>query len=303
VKRQPETLAPEDEGAPLLTVPELPDSLFREYQELIYRHAGIFLGPAKKALLLGRLSRRLRELGALSLSAYLRRVREEPAERVHLIEAVCTHETHFFREPRHFTFLERDVLPRWRAQGATDAGARVVRAWSAACSSGEEPFSLAMVLRQHLPAEQGWHIDVLATDLSSRVLDRARQTLWPVDKAREIPEDYLKQFMLRGTGTQEGRMKAGPELRNLVRFQQLNLNDAHYPGLGRFDLIFCRNVLIYFDTASKQRVIGQLLSHLGPAGYLFMGHAESLTGMTDRVRTVMPTVYTVLPPGSQPARG
>jgi chemotaxis protein methyltransferase CheR len=296
-------LASGEDGAPLLAVPELPDSLFQAYQELIYRQAGIYLGPAKKALLLGRLSRRLRELGSPSLGAYLRRVREDPAERVHLIEAVCTHETHFFREPRHFTFLERDVLPRWRAQGATDSGGRMVRAWSAACSSGEEPFSLAMVLRQHLPAEQGWHIDILATDLSSRVLERARQTLWPVDKAREIPEGYLKQFMLRGTGSQEGRMKAGPELRGLVRFQQLNLNESNYPGLGRFDLIFCRNVLIYFDAASKQRVISQLLSHLGPCGYLFMGHAESLTGMTDRVRTVMPTVYTVLPAGSQPVRG
>jgi chemotaxis protein methyltransferase CheR len=282
------------QGGVPLTVPELPDGLFRAYQELIYRHAGIFLGPAKKALLMGRLSRRLRELGAISLGSYLRRVREDPAERVRLIEAICTHETHFFREPRHFTLLERELLPRWRAQGATDSGGRRVRVWSAACSTGEEPFSLAMVLRGHLPPEEGWSIDILATDLSTRVLSRARQVLWPVDKAREIPGHYLKQFMLRGTGSQEGWMKAGPELRPLVRFQQLNLNEHLYPGLGRFDLIFCRNVLIYFDATSKQRVIRQVLSHLEPQGHLFVGHAESLTGTVHHLRSVMPTVYTVL---------
>ncbi|HEX8704564.1 MAG TPA: protein-glutamate O-methyltransferase CheR [Myxococcaceae bacterium] len=299
MSRLQETFSREDKHAALFTVPELPDSIFREYQELIYRQAGIFLGPAKKALLVGRLSRRLRELGALSLGAYLRRVREDPAECVRLIEAICTHETHFFREPRHFTFLEKELLPRWRAQGSTDAGGRTVRVWSAACSTGEEPFSLAMVLRRHLPPEEGWHIDIHATDLSTRVLDRARQLLWPLDKAREIPEHYLKQFMLRGVGSQEGWMKAGPELRPLVRFQKLNLNDELYPGLGRFDLIFCRNVLIYFDAVSKQRVIGRLLSHLKPQGHLFVGHAESLSGTAHRIRVVMPTVYTVLPEAAQ----
>lgn len=295
MSRLQQNLVREESGAPLFTVPELPDSLFREYQEIIYRHAGISLGPAKKALLVGRLSRRLRELGAITLGAYLRRVREDPSERVRLIEAICTHETHFFREPRHFTFLERQVLPRWRAQGSTDAGVRSVRVWSAACSSGEEPFSLAMVLRHHLPPEEGWQIDILATDLSTRVLDRARQQLWPVDKAGQIPPHYLKQYMLRGVGSQEGWMKAGPELRSLVRFQQLNLHDAFPPGLGRFDLIFCRNVLIYFDAASKQAVIGRLLTQLGPRGFLFVGHAEALSAMAHPVQALVPTVYAAVP--------
>jgi chemotaxis protein methyltransferase CheR len=299
VRRLSAAIEPDEQGAAPHTVPELPDEIFRAYQEIIYREAGIYLGPAKKALLMGRLSRRLRELGALSLGAYLRRVREDPTERVRLIEAVCTHETHFFREPRHFTFLERELLPRWRAQGATDSGGRRVRVWSAACSTGEEPFSLAMVLRGHLPPEEGWSIDILATDLSARVLDRARRVLWPIDKAQEIPDVYLKRFMLRGTGSQQGWMKAGPELRPLVRFQQLNLNEHLYPGLGRFDLIFCRNVLIYFDAASKQRVIGQVLGHLEPRGFLFVGHAESLMGTAHRPRVVIPTVYTAL---SEPSR-
>jgi chemotaxis protein methyltransferase CheR len=147
-----------------------------------------------------------------------------------------------------------------------------------------------MVLRHHLPADEGWEIDITATDLSTRILERARQAIWPLDKAGEIPKNYLRAYMLKGTGSQEGRMKAGPELRALVRFQRANLNEGH--GLvGRFDLIFCRNVLIYFDAASKARAVERLLGHLSPHGLLFLGHSESLTGLGWRVRTVMPTVY------------
>jgi chemotaxis protein methyltransferase CheR len=164
--------------------------------------------------------------------------------------------------------------------------------WSAGCSTGEEPYSLAMVLRHHLPAEEGWEIELLATDLSTRILERARQSLWPVEKAREIPKHYLRAWMLRGVGSQTGWMKAGPELRSLVRFQRVNLNDCQ--GVtGRFDLLFCRNVLIYFDMASKARAVERLLGHLSPEGFLFLGHAESLTGLTSHVRTVISTVYSL----------
>ena len=280
---------PEPDG--LVNPVELPDRVFYGYQRLIYREAGIYLGPHKKALLIGRLSRRLRELGGPSFSVYLRQVEEDAVERARLLDAICTHETHFFREPRHFEFIEKDVLPRWRSQGGTDTGGRRVRVWSAGCSTGEEAFSLAMVLRAHLPPEEGWAIEILATDLSTRILERGRQMLWPVARAQEIPTHYLKAFMLRGTGSQEGWMKAAPELRPLVHFQRLNLNQVPYQGLGRFDLIFCRNVLIYFDAVSKSRVIEQLLNHLQPQGYLFVGHAESLTGFSHPVRTVLPTVY------------
>lgn len=271
--------------------PPLTDKEFAGYQRLVYREAGIWLSQAKRALLMGRVSRRLRELDGMSFGAYLRRAEEDEAERVRLLDALCTHETHFFREPRHFELLEREVLPRWRARGDTGSGeGRRVRVWSAGCSTGEEPFTLAMVLRHHLPAEEGWKIDILATDLSTRVLERARQALWPVEKAGEIPMHYLRGYMLKGVGSQEGKMKAGPELRALVRFQRVNLNDGQ--GLsGRFDLVFCRNVLIYFDAASKARALERLLGHLSPHGLLFLGHAESLSGLGWRVRTVMPTVY------------
>ncbi len=285
--------------------PELPPLTGREFigfQRLVYREAGIWLSSAKQALLVGRVSRRLRELGGMSFGDYLKRAHEDETERVRLLDALCTHETHFFREPRHFDLLEREVLPRWRERGDTGAGeGRRVRVWSAGCSSGEEPFSLAMVLRHHLPAEEGWDIQILATDLSTRVLERARQALWPVDKAEEIPKPYLRAYMLRGVGSQEGKMKAGPELRSLVRFQRVNLNDGQ-GVVGRFDLIFCRNVLIYFDMASKTRAVERLLSHLSPQGLLFLGHSESLTGPGWGVRTVIPTVYAPRPASREATR-
>jgi len=271
-------------------LPELPDRIFYGYRRLIYREAGIYLGPHKKALLMGRLSRRLRELG-LSFTTYLRQVEEDALERARLLEAICTHETRFFREPRHFEFLEHEVLPRWLSQGGTDSGGKQVRVWSAGCSSGEEAFSLAMLLRFHLPPEEGWTIEILATDLSTRILERARQMLWPVDRSDEIPTRYLKAFMLRGTGTQEGVMKAGPELRPLVHFQRVNLNEESLPVMGRFDLLFCRNVFIYFDAASKARAVDRLVRRLASKGYLFVGHAESLGSVTQRLQLIQPTIY------------
>jgi chemotaxis protein methyltransferase CheR len=168
---------------------------------------------------------------------------------------------------------------------------RRIRAWSAACSTGEEPYSLAMTLLAHFPPSSGWTLEILASDLSTRALGQARAGLWSIDKAREIPERHLKAFMLRGRGPQEGVMKAGPEIRSLLRFQRVNLNQDRYPVAGPFDLVFCRNVLIYFDVASKARVVHRLLDQLAPCGYLFLGHAESLTGLSGRVRSVGPTVY------------
>lgn len=268
------------------------DAEFALFQGLIRREAGIFLIPAKKALLEGRLARRLRELGLRSFGAYYRRVVEEDKEElVCLLDCICTNETHFFREPQHFDFLQHQVIPEWVAQAAPGQRSRRVRVWSAACSTGEEPYSLAMTLLDQLPPSAGWEIEILATDLSTRALDQARAALWPVEKAGEIPPQYLKRYMLRGARTQEGKMKAGPAIRSLIRFQRLNLSADHYPVTGPFDLIFCRNVLIYFDPDLRGRVIRRLLHHLEPTGYLFLGHAETLNGVSEQVRNVLPTVY------------
>jgi chemotaxis protein methyltransferase CheR len=273
------------------TTRQLSAGEFKLFQGLIHREAGIWLSDAKKALLVGRLSRRLRDLGLSSFDDYHRYVTEQdPQERVRMLDCVSTNETHFFREPKQFEFLAGEILPTWIAQAARGERPRRVRVWSAACSTGEEPYTLAMMLLGHLP-QQGWEIDILGSDISTRVLGRAQEATWPIGRAAEIPEPYQKRFMLRGTRSQAGLMKASAELRQLVRFERLNLIGATLPE-GRFDLVFCRNVLIYFDAPTKARVLSRLASLLEPTGYLFLGHAESVLGMADRLRRVGPTIYT-----------
>ena len=275
----------------------LRDREFTAFQELIYQEAGIYLSKVKQALLVGRLSRRVRELGLDSFAAYYERVVDPryPEERVELINCICTHETHFFREPRQFEYLENVALPKWRAQAEAGGRARRVRAWSAGCSSGEEPFSIAMSLLAACPPKGGWTVEVVATDVSTRVLERARAATWSLDRSKHIPDAYLKRFMLRGHGEHDKKMKAGPELREAVRFEHLNLNDGSYQLAGAFDLVFCRNVLIYFDANSKERVIRNLLDRLSPDGLLFLGHAETLSSFQPEQggapRAVMPTIY------------
>jgi chemotaxis protein methyltransferase CheR len=176
-------------------------------------------------------------------------------------------------------------------QGAAGLRPRLIRVWSAGCSTGEEPYSIAMTLLDHFPPSAGWQVEILATDLSSRVLDSARKAVWPIAKSVEIPHGYLKRFMLKGSGSQAHNMKAGPEILSVVRFERLNLNDECYAIGGRFDVIFCRNVLIYFDAQSRGRVIERLLNQLAPSGYFFLGHAETLNGVTERVRSIVPTIY------------
>jgi len=262
---------------------------FRLFQSLVQREAGIHLSDQKRALLVGRLAPRLRALELSSFGSYLDRVSADAEELVRMIDALCTHETHFFREPKQFAFLEQQLLPEWRAAGESGSRPKRVRVWSAGCSSGEEPHSIAMTLSWHLPE---WSIEVVASDLSTQVLERAAAGIFPIERAAEIPLHYRKAFMLRGRGPQEGKMAARPELSSLIRFQRINLHHESYPVQGRFDLVFCRNVLIYFDAPSKRRVIDRLLDRLDPAGHLFLGHSESLT-QVERVRAVGPTVYTL----------
>lgn len=273
------------------TIRPLSNSNFAAYQALIHREAGIFLSDAKRALLVGRLSRRLRELGMRSFGEYLERVGEDENERIRMIDAISTNETRFFREPRQFEFLERCVIPGWIARAQAGCRPYRVRVWSAACSTGEEPYSLAMLLLHHLPASAGWQVEILATDISTRVLERARAAVWPLAKSAEIPAEHLRRFMLRGFGPQEGRIKAGPELRDVVRFDRLNLNEETYPVQGPLDLVFCRNVLIYFRPETKTRVLARLGARLAADGYLFLGHAESVMGLDTRLGSVGPNVY------------
>jgi len=271
---------------------DVSDELFAKYRDLIHREAGIALTDGKKSLLVSRVAGRLRELGLTTFAQYYRLV-EDPAsteERGRLLDRICTNETHFFRDPRQFLYLTDHVFPRLEAD-AERTGRKRVRAWSAACSSGEEPYSLAMAMLHRFPASSGWQVDVVATDLSNKVLAAAQAGLWPIDKADDIPLHYRKQFMLRGTGSQTGKMKVGPEIREVVSFMRMNLNGPAYSVSGIFDFIFCRNVLIYFDRESKAKVVERLMTHLAPDGCLFLGYAETTTTITDRLVSVGPNVY------------
>ncbi len=264
---------------------------FLHLRNLVYEEAGIWLSQAKTALLVGRLAKRLRHHGLKSFKQYYDLVINSPEERIQMLDALSTNETRFFREPQHFELLKSVIFPKWAEEAATGRRDRKIRVLSAGCSTGQEPYSLAMFLLDRFPAASGWEIEIIATDLSTRALEIAQTGIWPLAKADEIPSSYLKAFMLKGFADQAGKMKAGPEIRSIVRFFRMNLNEPAYPLMGKFEMIFCRNVLIYFDQRGRERVVRRLASFLSPDGYLFLGHAESLHAMSDRLRSVIPTVY------------
>jgi len=269
--------------------------LFNKFQTMIYREAGIWLAAHKTALLTGRLSRRLRLLGLSSMAEYYQLVvqSDQQHERAIMLDCITTNETHFFREPRRFEFLAQSVFPRWKQQAEAGQRQKRIRIWSAGCSTGEEPYSLAMMLLKHF-GDEGWDLEVLGTDISTRVLEKARAALFPIDKSKEIPKDYLHAYMLKGTKDQEGLMNVAPEVHKLVRFSRVNLSADMYPLSAECDLVFCRNVLIYFDQLSKKKVVTGLLRHLSPTGLLFVGHSENLNGLTLALKSIIPTVYSRL---------
>ena len=209
-----------------------------------------------------------------------------------MIDAITTNETRFYREPRQFEFLVQRVFPRWQADAERGLRPKRVNIWSAGCSSGEEPYTVAMLLAKHLPAEQGWEAQILATDISNRVLEKARKGIYPIARSAELPKDLLHSFMLRGTAERRGEMKVKVEIQHMVDFRRLNLDQESDLVEGPFDAIFCRNVLIYFDTASKQRVVTSLIRHLMDNGILFVGHAENLSSVFPQLRSLEPTIYT-----------
>jgi chemotaxis protein methyltransferase CheR len=269
--------------------PQLSERDFWWLQSLIYETTGIHLTPNKRGMLAGRLAKRLRALRLDHYRTYLDRVRDNADEFVQMLDAVTTNETRFFREEKQFHYLQNVLIPSWREEADAGLRPRQVRVWSAGCATGEEPYSVAMALLANLgPA---WSLSIVATDLSTRALREAAAGIWPIEDAAQIPQEYLKSFMLRGCGSQIGKMKAGPELRSVITFGRLNLNDADYGFRTPFDLILCRNVLIYFGTDSRRRVLERLAGHLTPNGHLFIGHAETLNGMSLPVHAMQPTIY------------
>ncbi|HUC54753.1 MAG TPA: protein-glutamate O-methyltransferase CheR [Candidatus Cybelea sp.] len=282
-------------------IPDLALEEFQLFQALVLRESGIHLGAKNRAMLVSRLWKRLRALELNSFSSYYRMVKTDPEEMVLMLDCICTNETHFFREPAAFECLRNHVFPEWVANADAGKRGKTIRVWTAACSTGEEAYSLAMMLLTHFPPAAGWKTEVIGTDLSTKVLARASAAIWPAEKMAGVPLEHQRRFLLKGFGPDKGKIKAVEELRQMVRFQRLNLTQEPYAVTGPFDLIFCRNVLIYFQWETKIKVVDRLGKHLSRNGYLFLGHAESLHGVSDKLQFVTPKVFPS--PKSPMARG
>ncbi len=269
---------------------ELTQHEFDQLSRLIYEKSGISLHDGKMELVRARLTRRLRETGLHTFQAYYNHVVSDRSgqELVTLLDSISTNLTSFFREPAHFEFLRADIIPRLAARRGT--GSRRLAIWSAGCSSGEEPYSIAMCLIEALANPLGWQITLLATDISTRILEAARRGVYRGEKLANLPRAVLSRFFQRGTGEWAGQYRVKEEVRRLVDFRHSNLLEAP-PLPGPFDVIFCRNVMIYFDGATQARVISIFRSHLAPGGCLFIGHSESLARVRHGLRYVRPAVY------------
>lgn len=258
------------------------DQEFAHFQRFIYKAAGITFSAAKKALVRGRLAKRLQEYRLASYGQYFRLLMSgKAAQEVQTaVDLLTTNETSFFREPKHFELL-REVATIARGQ------TRGLRVWCAATSTGEEAYSAAMVLADCLESRP-W--EVVGSDISQRVLERARGGHYVAERTRNVPRLYLRRFCLKGVGAQSGTVLVNRALRSRVRFIQVNLN-ARLPQLGAFDLIFLRNVMIYFNHDTKRAVVARALSLLKPGGYFLIGHSETLGDLTTAVKQVAPSIY------------
>jgi chemotaxis protein methyltransferase CheR len=262
--------------------PPINDAEFARFQRFIFDAAGITLGNAKKPLVTGRLGKRLAAHQLSSFGDYLQLITsgQHPDEHQLAVDLLTTNETYFFRESRHFDSLREHAL-------ATRQPGQVYRVWSAASSTGEEVYGVAMVLAEAL-GEAPW--EVLGTDISLRVLQDAVRGVYTMERARHLPPELMRRYCLKGTDEHAGRLMISRELRERVSFGQVNLNQA-LPDLGRFDFVFLRNVMIYFNDETKRQVVARVVSTLKPGGCLCVGHSESLHGLTDAVQALAPALY------------
>jgi chemotaxis protein methyltransferase CheR len=267
----------------------LSDKNFRRLSQLIHGYSGIKMPPAKRTMLEGRLRRRVRATGAGSLDNYCRRLFEEnglEGELVELMDAVTTNKTDFFREPQHFDFL------RDRGLAMLLSGRKTLKAWSAACSTGAEPYTLAMVIEEHLHARRSrLDYSILCTDLCTEVLAAAIAGIYPEAMIEPVPMALRERYLLRARDGERREVRISPKLRSRLFFSRLNLMDPSYPVDDDMDMILCRNILIYFDKPTQDKVLRRLCEHLRPGGFLFLGHSESVVGIDLPVRQVASTVF------------
>lgn len=268
--------------------PILGDAEFNFIRHVIGENAGIVLGPNKRQLVQGRLARRLRELGLPTYEAYCEHVRESgPEELVDLINALTTNVTAFFRENHHFDALAAYMLPEALQRNQSS---RRLRIWSAGCSTGEEPYCIAMVASEALPSSGRWDLKILATDIDSNVIESARQGIYPLERLSAVPQNRLRRCFRKGVGPNTGQALIQPDIARLISFRTLNLQHS-WPMKGPFDIIFCRNVMIYFDQSTRERLVARFAELLAPEGYLCLGHSESIHAGTAPFRLVGKTIY------------
>ena len=250
------------------------------------QHTGITVSDDKFDMFYGRLSKRVRTLGLSDFHEYCRYLQEQPDEEfTPFINAITTNLTSFFREGHHFDLLAKEVIPELLDK---NAASRRLRIWSAGCSTGEEPYSLAMTVLENVPGH--WNVKILATDLDTNVLNTAASGIYTQLGINDIPRARLKRFFKRGKGRQHDKVKVNQEVRQLIQFRQLNLM-TEWPMKGQFDFIFCRNVLIYFDNATKTKLAGRYSEQLRENGWLFIGNSESLHTLDTPFNLVGKTVY------------
>ncbi len=264
--------------------PTLTDEEFERLRRFIYKLCGINLGPTKRELIIARLSKRMRDLQINTFTTYQNLVERDRSgdELTFMLNAISTNKTDFFREPVHFEFLAEKVYPQLNQQ-------QRIRIWSAACSTGEEPYTIAMTLLEGLHQPSQKDIKILATDLSTSVLDKAEEGIYPEQVITPVPDHYRQKYLQPAPGIPRHWQMITP-LRKLIRFRQLNLMEP-FPLTTQFDFIFCRNVMIYFDKPTQEKLVQKLVEFLAPGGHLFIGHSESLIGVPSKLKYVRSAIY------------
>jgi chemotaxis protein methyltransferase CheR len=281
----------------------LTDTEFRLFRELIYNLCGIALNDNKRVLVQSRLQKRLREHQLTRFSEYydlIQRQGEAGSELGVLVNCITTNKTDFFREPHHFEFVAQKVVPEVVQRAAYGELPRRLRVWHAGCSTGEEPYSLAMTLTDALQGQGSWDVRQIASDIDTVVLAHAESGIYDQEKVAQIPELTLRKYFLRGRAERSGFYKVRPELRAQIKFMQINLLDKTwpFPANVQFDMIFCRNVVIYFDKPTQRALFARYQQALRPGGYLFIGHSESLLGISESFDSLGKTIYRLPDQGS-----
>lgn len=269
-------------------IARLSETEFQHLSSLVYRECGINLPAAKKIMLESRLNKRLRALNIFSFQEYIPLLTSRDgmaSELIHMIDEVTTNKTDFFREPHHFTFLEKNILSQFSNSKKT------FKVWSAACSSGEEPYTLAIVLEEFARLNRNFSYEIMASDISTQILQKAVLAIYPLDRTDTIPAEIKRKYFLKSKDTHKQTVRIVPELRKKVRFRRINFMDAVLPVDDKLDLILCRNALIYFDRKTQSEVVRKLVENLKPGGHLFIGHSESLYQHDLPLVQVKPTIY------------